>query len=109
MPATPPVPLCDIGAQYRALQPQIDAAVLRVLGSGQAILGPEVAAFEAEAAAACGVKHAVGCADGTNALLLALAALDVGPGDEVIVPPFTFFATAGSVARLGARPVFADV
>lgn len=105
----PPVPLCDIGIQYRALQPEIDAAVLRVLGSGQVILGPEVAAFEAEAAEACGVKHAVGCADGTNALLLALAALDVGPGDEVIVPPFTFFATVGSVCRLGARPVFADI
>ncbi len=105
----PPVPLCDIGARYRALQPEIDAAVLRVLASGQAILGPEVAAFESEAAAYCGVKHAIGCADGTNALLLALAALDVGPGDEVICPPFTFFATAASVCRLGARPVFADI
>jgi dTDP-4-amino-4,6-dideoxygalactose transaminase len=105
----PPVPLCDVGARYRALKSEIDAAVLGVLGSGQVILGPTVAAFEAEAAAACGVKHAVGCADGTNALLLALAALDVGPGDEVICPPFTFFATAGSVCRLGARPVFADI
>jgi len=105
----PPVPLCDVGARYRALRSEIDAAVLRVLGSGQVILGPEVAAFEAEAAAYCGVGHAVGCADGTNALLLALAALDVGPGDEVICPPFTFFATAGSVCRLGDRPVFADV
>ena len=89
-----PVPLCDVGARYRALRSEIDAAVLRVMGSGQVILGPEVAAFEAEAAAYCDVKHAVGCADGTNALLLALAALDVGPGDEVICPPFTFFATA---------------
>jgi dTDP-4-amino-4,6-dideoxygalactose transaminase len=105
----PPVPLCDVGARYRALRPELDAAVLRVLGSGQAILGPEVAGFEAEAAEYCGVKHAIGCADGTNALLLALAALDVGPGDEVICPPFTFFATAGSVCRLGARPVFADI
>jgi dTDP-4-amino-4,6-dideoxygalactose transaminase len=104
-----PVPLCDVSAQYRALRPDLDAAVLRVLASGQAINGPDVAAFEAEAAAACGAAHAVGCADGTTALLLALAALDVGPGDEVIVPPFTFFATVGSVVRVGARPVFADI
>lgn len=108
-PAPPPVPMCDIRGQYEALQPEIEEAVLRVLRSGQAILGPEVAAFETEAAEYCGVKHAVGCADGTNSLLLALAALDVGPGDEVIVPPFTFFATLGSVMRLGATPVFADI
>lgn len=105
----PPVPLCDIKAQFTSLQPEIEAAVLRTLRSGQAILGPEVSQFEAESAAYCGAKHAIGCADGTTALLLALAALDVGPGDEVIVPPFTFFATAGSVARLGAIPVFADI
>lgn len=104
-----PVPLCDVNAQYRALQPEMDAAVLRVLASGQAINGPDVQAFEREAAAYCGVAHAVGCADGTTALLLALAALDIGPGDEVIVPPFTFFATVGSVIRCGARPVFADI
>jgi dTDP-4-amino-4,6-dideoxygalactose transaminase len=103
------VPLCDIKAQYAGLQQEIEEAVLRTLRSGQAILGPEVAKFEEEAAAYCGAKHAIGCADGTTALLLALAALDVGPGDEVIVPPFTFFATAGSVARLGAVPVFADI
>jgi dTDP-4-amino-4,6-dideoxygalactose transaminase len=106
---TPPVPLCDILTQYRSLQDEIDAAVLTVLGSGQAILGPEVAAFEREAADYCGAAHAVGCADGTNALLLALAALDLGPGDEVILPPFTFFATVGSILRCGATPVFADV
>jgi dTDP-4-amino-4,6-dideoxygalactose transaminase len=105
----PPVPMCDIKAQYNALQPNIEEAVLRVLRSGQAILGPEVAAFEKEAADYCGAAHAVGCADGTNALLLALAALDIGPGDEVILPPFTFFATLGSVMRLGATPVFADI
>jgi dTDP-4-amino-4,6-dideoxygalactose transaminase len=104
-----PVPLCDVGAQYRALRPDLDAAVLRVLSSGQAINGPDVAGFEAGAAAACGAAHAVGCADGTTALLLALTALDVGPGDEVIVPPFTFFATVGSVVRCGATPVFADI
>lgn len=104
-----PVPLCDIKAQFNTQQADIEAAVVRVLQSGMAILGPEVAAFEKEVAEYCSVKHAIGCADGTNALLLALAALDVGPGDEVIVPPFTFFATAGSVSRLGAVPVFADI
>lgn len=103
------VPMCDILGQYQSLQAEIDAAVLKVLGSGQVILGPEVAAFEKEAAAACGANHAVGCADGTTALVMALAALDIGPGDEVIVPPFTFFATVGSVVRVGAKPVFVDV
>ena len=104
-----PVPLCDIAGQYRSLQGELDAAVLRVLHSGQAILGPEVAAFEAEAAAYCGSRFALGCGSGTDAIVLALAALGVGPGDEVVVPPFTFFATAGSVVRLGATPVFADI
>jgi dTDP-4-amino-4,6-dideoxygalactose transaminase len=104
-----PVPLCDINARYQFLKPQIDAAVLRVLASGQAILGPEVAAFEKEAAEFCGAKFAVGCGSGTDALVLALHALDIGPGDEVILPPFTFFATAGAVCRVGATPVFADI
>jgi dTDP-4-amino-4,6-dideoxygalactose transaminase len=104
-----PVPLCDILGQYQSLQPEIDAAVLRVLRSGQAILGPEVAAFEKETAEYCGAKFALGCGSGTDALLLALHALDVGPGDEVILPPFTFFATVGSVLRVGARPVFVDI
>ncbi|MBX9622780.1 MAG: aminotransferase class V-fold PLP-dependent enzyme, partial [Gemmataceae bacterium] len=105
----PPVPLCDIQARYRSLKDEIDAAVLRVLGSGQAILGPEVAAFEEEAAKAVGAAHAIGCSSGTDALVLALHALGIGPGDEVIVPPFTFFATASTVCRVGARPVFADI
>lgn len=105
----PPVPLCDIQAQYRALKEGIDAAVLRVLASGQAILGPEVAAFEQEAAAFCGAQFGVGCGSGTDALVLALRALDIGPGDEVIVPPFTFFASASAVARIGAKPVFVDI
>ena len=103
------VPLCDINAQYQFLKSQIDAAVLRVLGSGQAILGPEVAAFEKETAEYCGAKYAVGCGSGTDALVLALHALGIGPGDEVIVPPFTFFATASAVCRVGATPVFADI
>lgn len=104
-----PVPLCDIQGQYHSLKPQIDAAVLRVLGSGQAILGPEVAAFEKETAAFCGADFAVGCGSGTDALVLALHALGIGPGDEVIVPTFTFFATASTVCRVGATPVFADI
>ncbi len=103
------VPLCDLQAQYRALQGAVQEAVLRVFASGQVILGPEVKALEEEVARYCGSAHAVGCASGTDALLLALHALEVGPGDEVILPPFTFFASAGSVCRTGARPVFADI
>jgi len=103
------VPLCDLGIQYQQIRPQVEEAVLRVLNSGQAILGPEVAAFEREAAAYCGAEHAIGCGSGTDALLLALHALEIGPGDEVIMPPFTFFATVGSVLRTGATPVFADI
>ena len=103
------VPLCDLQTQQVALRPDIDRAVGRVLASGQFILGPEVKAFEEEVAAYCGAGYGVGCASGTDALLLALHALDIGPGDEVIMPPFTFFATAGSVSRTGARPVFADI
>src|SRR6059058_5663157 len=103
------VPLCDLQAQYRDLRPELEAALARVLASGQVILGPEVSALEAEVAGYCGVSHGVGCGSGTDALSLALHALEVGPGDEVILPTFTFFATAGCVARTGARPVFVDV
>jgi dTDP-4-amino-4,6-dideoxygalactose transaminase len=103
------VPLCDLQAQYRDWKPQLEQAVHRVLSSGQVILGPEVAALEREVAHYCGTGHAVGCASGTDALLLALQALEIGPGDEVIVPPFTFFASASTVCRTGARPVFADI
>jgi dTDP-4-amino-4,6-dideoxygalactose transaminase len=103
------VPLCDLQAQFGLLQTQIEAAIARVLSSGQVILGPEVAALEDEVAACCSASHGVGCGSGTDALSLALAALEIGPGDEVILPTFTFFATAGSVCRTGARPVFCDI
>ena len=103
------VPLCDIQGQFRELQRELEAAVARVLASGQVILGPEVAALEREIALYCGVNHGVGCGSGTDALSLALHGLGIGPGDEVILPTFTFFATAGSVCRTGARPVFVDI
>jgi dTDP-4-amino-4,6-dideoxygalactose transaminase len=103
------VPLCDLQAQYRDLQAQLEAAVSRVLASGQVILGPEVAALEDEVSGSCGASHGVGCGSGTDALSLALHGLEIGPGDEVILPTFTFFATAGSVCRTGARPVLCDI
>ena len=95
------VPLCDLQAQYREIQSEVEEAVLGVLRSGQVILGPEVLGFEQELAQFCATHHAVGCGSGSEALSLALRALDVGPGDEVILPPFTFFATVGAVCRAG--------
>jgi dTDP-4-amino-4,6-dideoxygalactose transaminase len=103
------VPLCDLGEQFRELEGDLLEAVGRVLRSGQVILGPEVANLEQELAQYCGAGHGVGCGSGTDALLLALHALDIGPGDEVILPPFTFFATVGAICRTGAKPVFADI
>ncbi len=103
------VPLVDLGKQHRELRSEIDAAIAGVLDSGRFILGPEVASFEDELAAACDAKFTVGVSSGTDALLLALMALGVGPGDEVVTSAFTFFATAGVIARLGATPVFADI
>jgi dTDP-4-amino-4,6-dideoxygalactose transaminase len=104
-----PVPLLDLRTETRALRPALDAAWARVVGSGQFILGPEVEAFEAEAAAYLGVRHAVGLNSGTDALTIALRALGVGAGDEVITTPFSFFATSETVLLLGATPVFVDL
>ena len=103
------VPLLDLGRQYAPLKASLDKAVLAVLAHGHFINGPEVKEFEKASAAYVGAKHAIGVASGTDALLLALRALGVGPGDEVVIPTFTFFATAGVVSNLGARPVFVDV
>jgi dTDP-4-amino-4,6-dideoxygalactose transaminase len=108
-PRSTGIPLCDLHIQYQELRPQIEEAMARVLASGQVILGPEVSALEEELAHYCGVSHGIGCGSGTDALSLALHALDIGDGDEVILPPFTFFATAGCVCRTGARPVFVDI
>ena len=103
------VPLLDLGPQNRALETQFEAAFRDVLRSNMFIMGPRLEAFEKDCAAFLGVKHALGVSSGTDALLLALMALDIGEGDEVLLPSFTFFATAGSVARLGATPVWVDV
>jgi len=103
------VPLLDLRAQFQTIRGEVMAAVERVFESQHFILGPEVEAFERAAAEYCQVKHAIGCGSGSDALLLALTALGVGPGDEVVTASFSFFATAGSITRLGARPVFVDI
>jgi dTDP-4-amino-4,6-dideoxygalactose transaminase len=104
-----PVPALDLKAQYHSIRDEIDAVVRRVIESQYFILGPDVTDFEADAASYCGAKHAVGCASGSDALLLPLMALGVGPGDEVVTTPYSFFATAGAVWRTGAKPVFVDI
>lgn len=103
------VPLLDLSAQNGVLEAELAAAFQRVLRSCCYVMGPELEAFEREAAAVCGAAHGIGVSSGTDAILLALMALGVGQGDEVLVPAFTFFATAGCPARLGATPVFVDV
>ena len=103
------VPLLDLEAQYQEIKDEVDEAIQGVLDSTQYIMGEDVDKVEEEIADYCDVEYALGVASGTDALLLSLHALDVGPGDEVIVPSFTFFATAGVVTRLGAKPVFADI
>src|SRR6478609_2263205 len=108
-PVVPDTPLVDVKAQYERLIPQIQERIAAVLDSGVFILGPNVKAFEAEAAEQLGVPRTVGVANGTDALVLALDAMEIGPGDEVICPSFTFYATAESIARRGATPVFADI
>ncbi|TAM74932.1 DegT/DnrJ/EryC1/StrS family aminotransferase [bacterium] len=103
------IPILDLTGQYRALKPEIDAAVAEVFAHGHFINGPHVHAFEAEIAAYLGVPHAVALNSGTDALHLALRALDIGPGDEVITTPFTFAATTEAIGIVGATPVFADI
>jgi len=105
----PPIPFIDVAAQRRRLGSAIDTAVARVLNHCQFILGPEVKAFEAELAAFCGARHVISCASGTDALVLALRAIGVGPGDAVLCPSFTFCATAEVAVLVGATPVFVDV
>jgi len=104
-----PIPLVDVKAQYEPLRPRIRAAIDAVLESGEFILGPNVAAFEREAAGYLGTPDTIGVANGTDAIVLVLDALGIGAGDEVICPSFTFYATAEAIARRGATPVFADV
>lgn len=110
-PATtaPPVPLLDLKGQYATIRDEIRAAIDAICESQRFIGGPEVIACEEAVAAYCGCAYGIGMSSGTDALLCAMMAMGIGPGDEVIVPTFTFFATAGCVSRLGAKPVFVDV
>ncbi len=103
------IPFIDLKAQYQALQPQIQDRIQKVLDHGQFIMGPEVQELESLLSRFVGVKHTIACASGTDAAVLAMMAMGIGPGDEVIVPAFSFIATAESVALVGAKPVFVDI
>lgn len=109
MSAPVSVPLLDLKAQYATIREEIQEAIARVVENQGFIMGPEVQALEKEIATYLGVNHALGCASGSDALLLALMAVGVGAGDEVICPAYTFFATGGAIARLGAKPVYVDI
>lgn len=103
------IPLLDLQAQHKRIREQVIAEVVRVVDAQRFILGDDVSRFEAQIASYCETPFAVGCASGSDALILALMALEIGPGDEVLTTPFTFFATAGAISRTGAKPVFVDV
>lgn len=107
--ASPPVPFIDLQAQYATIRDEIQEAVQRVFESQAFVLGDEVSEFECDIAEYCDSREAIGCASGSDALLLSLMGLEIGPGDEVITSPFTFFATAGAICRTGATPVFVDI
>src|SRR3712207_5790053 len=104
-----PVPLLDLRAQYATIKDDVARAMMKVVDDQLFILGEPVERFEREVAELSGTKHAIGCANGTDAILLAMRALDIGRGDEVVTTPFTFFATAGTIHNVGATPVFVDI
>src|SRR5512137_1746267 len=109
IPDTLTMQFIDLKTQYRRIQPSVDARIHQVIEHGAYVMGPEVTELEQVLAKYCGTKHCVSVASGTDALMIALMALDIGPGDEVITAPFTFFASAEVIALVGATPVFVDV